>query len=105
MAVLVLPISNDKAHYEFITTLDGVEYVFTFRYNFRSADWYMSIADDTKQPILSGIPVRVNRDLLDQYRSYPVPQGLMLCINNVNPKVEATRDSFSKDVVILYYEV
>jgi len=105
MALLTLPISNIRSNYEFTSTLDGVEYTFNFRYNPRSKVWNMSIADETNTPIVTNIPIYVNQDLLSQYKAYPIPQGLMMCVNNLDGISEPTRDNFSVDTAILYYEV
>ena len=105
MALLSLPISNIRSNYEFTSTLDDVEYNLNFRYNPRSKVWYLSIADETNTVIVANIPIYINQDLLAQYRAYPIPQGLMMCVNNSDGITEPTRDNFSVETVILYYEV
>jgi hypothetical protein len=105
MAVIIFPISNTRANYEFTTKVDGVEYAYNFRYNLRATTWVMTISDEAKNPIITGIPIRVNQDVLEQYRAYPIPQGFLLCVNNRDGVSEPTRDDFSIDTVILYNEV
>ena len=105
MAVKTLPISNVNMHYDFITTLDNQTYLLTFRYNYRAGLWLMDISSSESAPIYMGIPIQVNIDITRQFKAYGIPQGLFFSINNFINKVEATRDSFSKDVVLLYGEI
>ena len=105
MAFLVLPISNDSANYEFTTTLDGVKYTISCRYSFGASTWIMDIADGNGGYIFAGIPIRINRDILEQITAYPVPQGIMLAINTYAETLEADRNSFSEEVILTYTEV
>lgn len=102
MAFRQIPISNVDTDYEFSTALNGKTYLFRFHYNFRAMAWIMDISDDQSIPIYMGTPIHVDFDMLAQISSYRVPPGILLCINRLLSQEEPTRDSFSKDTLLLY---
>jgi hypothetical protein len=59
------------------TTLDGVAYLLTFRYNTRESCYYVTIAssDDTIEYV-GGLKLVTNFPLL---QSYPTPPGELVC--------------------------
>lgn len=61
------------------TTLDGVAYLLTFRYNSRESAYYLSVAsaDDTVTYV-QGIKIVSNYPLL---QSYPTPPGELVCVS------------------------
>ncbi|MGO4412493.1 hypothetical protein AB4Z27_06015 [Cupriavidus sp. KB_39] len=61
-----IPLSPDPQR--FTVTLSGVDYRMTVQYrDAGGAGWVLDIADATKQPIVSGIPLATGVNLLGQY--------------------------------------
>lgn len=104
MALVNLPITNIAIDYTFETTLDSVSYILGFRYNYRSGIWMLDISTSENVPVYMGIPIFINWDITSQIKSYDIPTGLLLCLNNLEGEIAPTRDTFSQDVVLLYNE-
>lgn len=104
MSILVVPLTQDLPWYTFTTSLDGISYTLEVQYNVRSERWYMSIADAIGTPVVSGIPLLINRDLLAPYRTYDVPAGGMVVIDNTGADAEPTLDSFLTTHALYYVE-
>lgn len=58
------PRGEENAHCVQRTTLDGRDYIVRADYNQRESRWYLSLHDQTDDPILSGKAVVVGWDLL-----------------------------------------
>lgn len=65
MAVFRIPLL--PAAQRFTTTLSGVTYQLTLRWNVRSACWVMDLADSDGNPIRSGVPLVTGCDLFGQF--------------------------------------
>lgn len=105
MALLELPITNEKYNYQFDIILDGKKYFFSFNYNIRVDSWFMDIADSNEVPIVQGLLLFLGLDLLDQYSDERLPQGNLFIVNNKEDFVEATEENFGVDVKLYYNEV
>jgi len=104
VAFEVLPISNINMNYDFSITLDDVIYTLEFRYNYRAQIWILNIYDEDENPIYLGLPIQVKLSVTRQVIAYDVPEKVLLVINNLFDNIEATRDTFSQDVLLMYGE-
>lgn len=79
MSIVQIPTDTTDLFWVQTTTLDGVAYLLTFRYNSRESAYYLSIAsaDDTVTYV-QGIKIVSNFALL---QSYPTPPGELICVS------------------------
>lgn len=68
MALSVIPTVPGEPYYRQKTNLEGREYVLVFSFNERIARWYLSILDETEEPLLQGLKLVANWPLLRHYR-------------------------------------
>jgi hypothetical protein len=75
MATLLIPTSANPYYSERVK-LDGRDYLLRFSYNEREERWYLSLYDDAEDPLILGIKLLTNWELLQHYHADPrVPPG------------------------------
>lgn len=103
MAILQIPVANNLDAYSFSVILEQITYFFEFKYNGRRKRWLMDIYDQDKVPLIYGMPMLTNVDVLGQYSQEELPPGNFLVFDlsglNKNP------EQFDLgDTVLLLYE-
>jgi len=82
---LVISTVTDEAEYTLRTRLDGADYNLHFQWNEREGRWYLSIADESDNPIVTSIKLITNWPLLFYYQSNPkVPPGELVVVDQTN---------------------
>lgn len=104
MATLQLPVQRELGSFKFTTPLDGRVFEYDFNFNSRFERWFVSVRDEDGNDVVLGRAINVNTDLLNRFRIEGLPQGLMFALNLGEPFVEATFESFERDVKLLYVE-
>ena len=103
MAVLELPSVNTEPSYRYQIDLEGSLYFIDMKFNTRNNRWAFSIFDQDQEPIIVGIPVLIDLDLLGQYVDPRLPPGKFMAVNLANERVEADRDGLSNDIIMIYF--
>lgn len=103
-SVNVFPARNDLPWYQMRIPLGGVIYTVHMRYNSRSQRWVMDINDSSDAPILSGIPVLINRDLTSQYPTLAVPAGTLFATDDTQQDTQPTQYSFGTDHTLYFVD-
>ena len=105
MATLfTVPISNQLPWQTFKITLSGVIYSLNFKYNTRMARWTMDISDPSQNPILTGIPLLIQRNLTFQYYYLAIPPGVFFCTDDTGQETQPTQFSFGVDHTLYYVD-
>ncbi len=102
MSVL-LPVFQDGARFQFACELETITYTFTFRWNERDSAWFMDMGDGAGTPIVTGIKVSLNLDLLAQTRATGLPTGLLMAFDTSDTDTEAGFADLGLRVKIYYY--
>jgi hypothetical protein len=100
--VIVLPFTE----FPFFTqdvTLDGVPYRFSFLWNTRASRWTVSIYDTSDVPIVEGIPVALDQELIRQYPGRAVPPGELWAIDATGALATIGRNDLALGLVQLVY--
>lgn len=89
---------------------DGV-FRFRFYWVIRMGSWFLEIWDANNEPVVLGLRVAVNNDLLDQYKTLPnAPTGVLFAValldgsDRVPYGSEAARDDLGDAVKLFYVE-
>lgn len=104
MALLELQLNSSTGNYRFRTRLDDVDYVFRFRWSGREESWIMDIRDFQNNPVVAGVRVVTNIDLLANFKHLDIPQGDLVAINLKSDTAEPGRNNFGTDIRIIYAE-
>ena len=103
MALVQLPVSSDRANYEFKTTLDGEKYTLSFRFNNRAGRWIMDIKTATGTVIVAGIPLLAGVDFLAQFQTKTdLPQGSLFLVNLTDENTSPGRDDLGVNTLLMY---
>jgi hypothetical protein len=97
-----IPLRNDVFLYNFKISLSGILYTFTLRFNGRMNRWILNIDDVAGNPLLHGIVLLVNRNLLSQYPTLNLMDGLLAAVDSTNKFVEPTQFSFGNNNYLAY---
>lgn len=97
-----VPVDSILSNKQFRTELDAVFYLFDFRFNTRATLWMMNMYDEGGNIILSGIALLLGVDLISRFQDSRLPPGPLFMMNVKNDNIEATRDNFGEDVLLLY---
>lgn len=68
MTVQLIP-TSDAPYYSQRVKLEGRDYLFRFAYNEREERWRLSIFDDEESPLLLGLKLVTNWELLQHYKA------------------------------------
>lgn len=105
MATLTaLPLRNDTAWYSFTFTLSSTVYLFTIRYDQRMDRWIMDLADANSNPLVSGVPLLVGRNLIGRFVTEGLPVGYFFVTDDTNTGIEPTRFSFGTTHTLYFVE-
>lgn len=104
MTTLVLPVRSDLKAYSFKVELETVIYTLSFAYNTRRGRWYMDLADQSDNDIVTGVPILVNIPLLDQYIVEGIPPGRFIAIDESGNNKIPGEDDLGNDVKLFYQE-
>jgi hypothetical protein len=88
--------------YTFGITLAGVQYFMTMRYNSRADRWFLDVADSQRTPVVTGLPLLVDRRLLQQYPTLPVPYGELIVTDDSGRDLDPTIQSFINDHSLIF---
>jgi len=99
-----VPLRNDLFWYHFITTFSGVKYTVHIRYNTRMNRYMMDLNDASDNPILSGIPVLIQRNLTGQYSTLSIPAGTFVATDDTGNENQPTQFSFGLNHTLYYID-
>lgn len=89
----LIPTSTELADYRQVTNLDGRDYVLRFLYNTREDRWYLYLYDQDESPIVGGIKIVAEIDLLQRVTDPRRPPGILiardLTASDDAPKIES----------------
>lgn len=86
-----LPMTSDASQ-EFISTIDGVKYLFRVQLNVRSDIWTIDVNTVGDVPIIAGMPLVMGVDLLSTER---FARGLLFLVDYSGRGVDPTADNIN----------
>ena len=104
MALVILPLDNDVRNFEFRTDLDGIQFLFAFRFNERMDRWIMDIKTADDEPILMGTPILQGVTFLERFKIETLPPGRLFSINIQTLFEETGVEDLGKNLLVLYNE-
>jgi len=104
VATKVIPVRADLPAYTFQIDLEGKLYTFTFRYNERMDRWLMDIADENENPLLSGIVILTDYNLIERFKDDALPPGEFFALDESGEQKYAGREDLGNDIKLFYVE-
>jgi hypothetical protein len=84
--------------------IDGIIYIFKFVWNAINEYWSMSIYDGSETPLILGVKVVNNYDLLRQIVSAGLPSGNLICQSVIGEWGKIQRYDMGQKTELFYYE-
>lgn len=76
-----IPVASLNAQNSQTVTLDGVVYRMTFTWNTRRLAWDLSIGLSDGTPLVQGVKILPQLDLLGRHRDIRLPKGTLLSVD------------------------
>jgi hypothetical protein len=100
-----IPIETNDASFKIRTKLASADYVLKIYWNDRCERWHISIHDANEIPILAGVPLNIDTDILARFRNPALPPGILMLYDTAEKHEEAGReDIYNQKAVLLYQE-
>ena len=94
--------SNTQSCYRQDVTLSGARYVLELRYNTRMGRWLLDVLTTAEQPIVQGLPLLINTNLVTQYPAQALPPGALFVLDNSGNDLQPGLPSFLQSHVLVY---
>ena len=105
MTVFEIALSQTLPRYTQRVVLDGVTFTLSFRFNTRFATWFLDSLDAEEEPIVVGLPCRIDTDLIGQHRHVEdSPQGAFVPYDTTIRKEDPGLSDFGTRVLLLYFD-
>jgi hypothetical protein len=99
MPVYEIPLTNQNQTLQ--TSLLGVTYTLTVRWNALAGLWYLDINDVNNKPLLNGLPMTAGVNLLKQF-GYLGIGGALVALNGNQPTLPIGYDDLGQTSFLLF---
>lgn len=100
--IFEIPVSKENAAFSIRTELDGVVFILRFAWNDRRERWVLSVFDANQSPIVVGVVMNINSDLLGRFKDQELPEGMLMLYDTSEKDIECGRDDFGNRAKLLY---
>lgn len=100
--MIEIPLRNDLANFEFTIDLEDSTYRFSFLWNERTQLWSFSISEIDGTPIICGIPVFVEYQVLQRFKDIRLPPGFISFYDTSGKHLNPGRDDLGDRVKMIY---
>ena len=83
--------------------LSNESFRFRFDYNYRADSWYLSIMNYNSNPIVSGIRLVLNYDILTPFKSRDIPAGALVVLADDLKIKRVSKDTFKNGEASFYF--
>lgn len=104
MSILEIGIAYDDASFKFTIDLEGTIYLFRFNWNTRNERWFFDIMLEDETPLLYGLPVFVNWDVVGRFKNALLPKGKIGFYDTSGQLLDPGRQDLGDRVRMLYAE-
>jgi len=81
MSILVIPTDSDNSTYKQTIQIEGIYYILDIHWNTRDEAWYLSIYLADLTPIVTGIKLVIDYELINDYKVDSMPPGALFLID------------------------
>ena len=105
MALLQIPTDPTLDNYSESMTLQGTSFTFLFEWSYRGGYWSLSIYDHAEAPVVQGVCIRCNVDMLEFVSAPGKPPGRLYAYATSGAGTDPGMTDLGGRVVLLYDEV
>ena len=100
---LLIPINSTDAQFIQSVPLESVTYIFAFKYNVRTAVWYISLYDSNNNPLVINLKILPLLPLFSRHRTPAMFHGDIVGVNLNDQYTPPTRDNLGTDFNLYYF--
>jgi hypothetical protein len=104
MSLLQIPVTSEFPNTELSVDLELITYILKFNFNSRTSLWYMTISQEDGTPLVVGVPIFTDVDIMIQYKNPDLPPGIFMAFDTEDLSADAGRDDLGNRVKLLYQE-
>lgn len=97
-----IPVNSDLPAQKFQTSMAGEPYEMKLAWNTREEAWGMGIATPAGDPIIEGVKVVPNYELLDQFADERLPKGYLVALDSTKRKDTIGRYDLGDTVPLVF---
>jgi len=92
MAAYEIPTNSENPSWSEIITLEGSNYIFSFTWNARDKSWVLDIQLTDDLPVIMGIKLVANYELLGTYAQNKQPPGSLFLYDTAGKREDCNRE-------------
>jgi len=104
MATVEIPLTADVEHYEFSIELEAVLFFLEIRFNKRMNIWSMDLLDADKIPLLVGLLLLKDTDLIGRFSDERLPPGTLTFFDTLESSDPIEKEELGDRLKLLYEE-
>lgn len=94
---------RDYPSFEQVVVLDDISLHIEIRYNSRDSAWMMDIYDGDDSPIVQGIKLVPNWELIGRFKDTRLPGGLLFAVDISGEGADIQRNDLIEKVKLVYF--
>lgn len=102
MEILEIPLNLPDASFKIRTILEDVQLILRFDWCERDIRWQISIYDTSENPLVLGMPLNVNLELIERFEIDGLPPGNLMLLDTSGRNEEAGRDDLGDRCKLVY---
>lgn len=102
MALLVIPVDSVDPNYTIDVSLSGGLYRLRLWWNNRSGNWTLDVLDTSDNPIVAGVVLVADWELLSHYPNPALPPGMFYCVDTSGQSLDPGYDDLGARVILVY---
>lgn len=102
MAYDIIPVDASAPAYDIEVELGGTVYKLALAWNTRGEFWSLSVLTQQEVPIVLGVRIAADWDLLSQFADARLPAGRILAIDQSGAGLDPALDDLGTRVILVY---
>lgn len=100
--VFIIPVDSESSSYKIRAAIEDKEYMILIEWNGRLERWHMSLFKSDMTPLVMGLPLNIDTDLLSRFKHADLPAGILFLYDASGRHVECGRNDLGVRCFMLY---
>lgn len=97
-----IPINFQEPHLKLRVILDNIQVVMQIDWNDEDSRWQISISDANENPLVMGLAMNINEELIQRFSITGLPLGQLVFLNTTGKDDEAGIDDLGNKCRLFY---
>jgi hypothetical protein len=102
--MLEISLNSNAGAFKQKIDLEGIFYTFNFQWNSRMSIWSLDILTEAEDPIVQGLPIFVNLNVIERFKDSRLPPGKIYFLDTSGNVSNPLRFDLGQRVSMLYEE-